>query len=406
MKRVIIFFIFSIFLITSFQVTAFAEEIYSSEESNTIETEAVWDFEDATEYISVEDIIISDFQNEMYIDDTQNLSATIVPQTATEQTVSYFSSNTKVATINQVGNLKAVGKGDCKIYASCGNKNVYYNLRVKVKTEAINVKSKFVVMKPDEQFDLEPNVQPSNASQNLKFSSTDSNVAAIDNNGIIKAKKAGNAAIIISNDDTTVSVNVIVNKSGSTKDNKDDSDKNKSSAETYQDDLLNKVTNSDEKEIVIEDISIISDEVLKALYGTNKTLIVKKPKYAVSICGTDILNAENEFNIDFSISKKDDGLLIDINSEQTIPGAITIQLKDIYEGYKYLYIYNDDLDEYTKLNTLSEDEFTATSGDFYLLTLNDINGFKINFLYIIGAIGILLILTIIYIFSRKKYWFW
>lgn len=406
MKRVITYFIFAIFLITSFQVTAFAEEINSTEEVNTVETEAIWDFEDTTEYISVEDIILSNFQNEMYIGDTQTLSATIVPQTATEQTVSYSSSNSKIATVNQIGNITAVGKGECKIYASCGNKEVSYSLKVKAKTEEINVKSKFVVMKPNEQFDLEPNVQPLNASQNLKFSSTDCNVATVDNNGIIKAKKAGNVAIIISNDDYTVSVNVIVNKSGSTKDNKDDLDKNKLSDETYQDDLLIKVTNSVEKEIVIEDISIISDEVLKELYGTNKTLIVKKPKYNVSICGTDILNAENEFNIDFSISKKDDGLLIDVNSEQTIPGAITIQLKEIYEGYKYLYIYKDDIGEYTKLNTLTEDEFTVTSGDVYFLTLNDINGFKINFIYIIGVIGILLMLTVIYIFSRKKYWFW
>ena len=183
-------------------------------------------YEAVTEYIPVEDIELSDFNEEMYVKDTQDLSATIFPANASEQTVRYSSSNTSVAKVSSIGKLTAVGKGSCRIYISCDNMTVYYDLRVKVKTESINVKSKYIVIKPNEQFQLEANVQPAEASQELSFKSNDDSVAVVGPDGVITAKSVGSTSVIVSNEDTTILVNIIVNEdgNGTTVQNKPDTD--------------------------------------------------------------------------------------------------------------------------------------------------------------------------------------
>ncbi len=73
------------------------------------------EYEPVTEYIPVEDIELPEFNEEMYVKDTQNLSATIIPTNASEQKIRYTSSNTSVARISSIGKLTAVGKGSCKL---------------------------------------------------------------------------------------------------------------------------------------------------------------------------------------------------------------------------------------------------------------------------------------------------
>ena len=37
---------------------------------------------------------------------------------------------------------------------------------------------------------------------------------------------------------------------------------------------------------------------------------------------------------------------------------------------------------------------------------NNMNRTPINFLWILGGAGVILLLSVIYIFTKKKYWFW
>ena len=60
------------------------------------------------EDIPVEDIEVSDFKSEMYVNDTQSLYATVFPNTATNQTIRYSSSNNAVATVSNGGKITAV----------------------------------------------------------------------------------------------------------------------------------------------------------------------------------------------------------------------------------------------------------------------------------------------------------
>lgn len=191
-------------------------EIYEPvTEANTVtELPAVNDNEikmPETEYVAVEDIVVSEFKDSMYVDETQNISPTVFPSDATDQRFTYSTSNQSVARIDRLGKITAVGGGTCYVSVECGGLTVSYSLRVKIKTESISVKSRYIVLKPGQQFGLEAKVSPPGASQVIKYKSQDEDVASADENGIITANDNGSTSIVISNEDYTMSVNVIVN---------------------------------------------------------------------------------------------------------------------------------------------------------------------------------------------------
>lgn len=362
-------------------------------------------YEPTTEYIPVEDIELSEFKEEMFVKDTQDLSATIIPANASEQTVHYSSSNSSVARINSIGKLTAVGKGSCRIYISCDNMTVYYDLRVKVKTESINVKSKYIVIKPDEKFDLETSVQPAEASQELSFKSNDEEVATVDSNGIITAKSSGSTSIIISNDDSTILVNVIVSTDSEKTSSQKNDFYNLKDSNGDIDDLAEQISKSTENHITVKELSKVSSDVLKELYGTDKVLTIEYPDYNVLINGRDIINPINELNPELEISIIKQGILINYISTDEMPGAITIILKNHMNDYKHLYILSDK-GNYTELSYNSDYKIKISSPGKYILSTQNMNGFRFNIVWILLILGILLVGSIIYIFSKKKYWLW
>ena len=85
-------------------------EIYEpvTEENTVTELPAVNDNEikmPETEYVAVEDIVVSEFKDSMYVDETQNLSPTVFPPDATEQRFTYSTSNQSVARIDRIGKM-------------------------------------------------------------------------------------------------------------------------------------------------------------------------------------------------------------------------------------------------------------------------------------------------------------
>lgn len=363
------------------------------------------EYEPVTEYIPVEDIELPEFNEEMYVKDTQNLSATIIPTNASEQTIRYTSSNTSVARISSIGKLTAVGKGSCRIYISCDNMTVYYDLRVKVKTESINVKNKYIVIKPNEQFNLEASVQPAEASQELSFKSNDDSVAVVGPDGVITAKSVGSTSVIVSNEDTTILVNIIVNEdgNGTPEQNKHDTDTSKKKDIT--DELTKQIKESNDNIVKVSGIRKISSSALKELYGTDKTLTVMFDDYDLSIRGQDIFNANNEINTILDLSETSDGLLINLTDENKLPGTISIALKNESDKYRYFYLMSDNK-EYQRLNALSNNVIKISSVGKYLLTEKNMNKFKINIVWVLSAAGVILLMSLIYIFTKKKYWFW
>ena len=127
--------------------------------------------------------------------------------------------------------------------------------------------------------------------------------------------------------------------------------------------------------------------------------------YDLSIRGQDIFNANNEINTILDLSETSDGLLINMTDENKLPGTITVSLKNDPNTYKYFYLMNNSKD-YQMLNTLSNNTIKISSVGEYLLTEKNMNKFKINIVWVLGAAGVILLMSLIYIFTKKKYWFW
>lgn len=387
-------------------------EIYEpvTEENTVTELPAVNDNEikmPETEYVAVEDIVVSEFKDSMYVDETQNISPTVFPSDATDQRFTYSTSNQSVARIDRLGKITAVGGGTCYVSVECGGLTVSYSLRVKIKTESISVKSRYIVLKPGQQFGLEAKVSPPGASQVIKYKSQNEDIASADENGIITANDNGSTSIVISNEDYTMSVNVIVNTDG--KVNADDSktnDINDSSIKS-QDKLAEKIRNSAEETIVASNVKKISSEVLREMYGTDKKLIIECDGYDIYLNGRDISNAENELFTELDFTETDKGIMLSQSEQYRLPGKISIKLRNSKSDYKYFYMCSNDGKSFRKLNALSGDNtFSINSAGDYLLTTERAESFRINIVWVLGAAGVILLMSVVYIFTKRKYWFW
>lgn len=354
-----------------------------------------------TEHIFVKNIELAEFTQEMYVNDTQTLSPTILPADATNQNVSYSSSNNSVATISQIGKITAIGKGSCKIFIEADGFSTYYNLEVKVKTTNINVKSNFVVLKLGEQFSLEGSVTPKEAPQELTYKSKNEEVATVDKTGTIFSHKIGDTMITVSNEDTTVMINVIVSADENLIESIDNSN-TKIQENDNLNSIVKKIKNSPEDTVVTKDITKISKEILRELHETEKNLIIECDDYNIYLNGKWIINATNEIDTKIIFIEKDNGLEFEISDN--LPGKIELQFKNKLLNYNYLYFYDNE--KYSILNTNSTEKVLIDTSGKYYLKKDKIGGFKINFLWIIGGIGVILTFFVIYIFTKKKYWFW
>lgn len=360
-----------------------------------------------TEYVAVQDVVVSEFKKTMYIDDTQNLSATVFPSTATDHDIYYSSSDWSVAKVDKLGKVTAVGSGTCTIGVSCGGKYAGYSLEVKVKTEGISVKSKYIVLKPGDEYSLEAKAVPDKASQSIKYKSQNKEVVTVSENGVLKAVGNGSTSVLITNDDYTMSVNVIVNTEGAADPQNEIKENSTDSQNASADSLAEKIRNSAEEKIVVNNTGKITSEALKALYGTDKTLIVECEDYDIYLNGRDVINADNELSTELNFTETSKGLLVSQKDDKKLPGKISIKLKNDDSAYRYIYLCREDGESYRKLNTLTDrNMFSISSAGEYLITEKKAVSLRISIVWILGAAGVILAMSVIYIFTKRKYWFW
>ena len=106
-------------ILTNFMVIINAEE---SEKTATYETTSA--------EIVANEIDMGDYSDTMTVGEKQLLSVTVLPLDATNQTVTYSSSNTDVATVNGLGRISAVSVGTTTITANCNGITSSVNITV------------------------------------------------------------------------------------------------------------------------------------------------------------------------------------------------------------------------------------------------------------------------------------
>lgn len=144
----------------------------------------------------------------MYVDDVACLKVVFTPNYVTDKSVTWLSSDDNVAVVTQNGVVTALQEGTVTITATSANGNtdtiVITILPPIVKSIKIYLFSKTIKVGSIVQFDYFV-VTPSSVDlTTLNYSSSDENVAVIDNNGNITAVGAGTVEIKVASPDDTI----------------------------------------------------------------------------------------------------------------------------------------------------------------------------------------------------------
>lgn len=131
-------------------------------------------------------------------DATLTLKATIKPSNATDKTVTWSSSNKKVATVSSKGVVTPVGKGTATITAKSEN-GLKATCKVTVYQLVTGVKlSETASVYAGEKLTLKATVSPSDANeQTVTWSSSNASVAKVSTKGVVTGVKAGTAVITV-----------------------------------------------------------------------------------------------------------------------------------------------------------------------------------------------------------------
>ena len=167
--------------------------------------------------IIAKSIVLSENEIGLKINGTRQLTVKISPDNTTNKSVVWESSNSNIATVNSNGLVKAINIGQAIITVKTVDGNVKSQCKVVVSKEAIepteiNFSDKNIKLKVNEEKVLSYQILPKNANiSNFKFTSSNSSIVSVNNTGIIKGIKKGNATItMIVNNKIRNSINITV----------------------------------------------------------------------------------------------------------------------------------------------------------------------------------------------------
>ena len=143
--------------------------------------------------------------------ETLQLTATIYPDSATNKTVTWKSSDEKVATVDESGEVTAVGNGTANITATTEDGNFKATCQVTVEIPELTLsldKSELTLTQTEEQQKLTATV--SDPEEKVTWLSSDPFVATVTRDGTVTAIANGTATITASARDKTASCTVEV----------------------------------------------------------------------------------------------------------------------------------------------------------------------------------------------------
>lgn len=147
--------------------------------------------------------------------ETQQVTAVVLPNDATDQTLAWSSDNTSVATVSIDGLITAVGKGSAVISAAniASGKSATVDVTVSQLVTSVVLEDDIDVV-ISEIYQLDSTVLPANANDmSLTWVSSDPSIATVDASGVVTAMTIGTATITatntVSNESDTLLVNVI-----------------------------------------------------------------------------------------------------------------------------------------------------------------------------------------------------
>ena len=155
-----------------------------------------------------------------------NLNATVLPNNATDRTVTWSTSNAEVATVSN-GTVRGIKAGNAVITATAGNKSASIIVTVQnngavlqsISISGSGVSGGKLTLAQNKSVQLSVKANPSNATVGAAYwSSSDTSVATVDGNGKVTAKKEGVTAITVTASGKSAAIVLTVSKNGGSSD--------------------------------------------------------------------------------------------------------------------------------------------------------------------------------------------
>lgn len=146
---------------------------------------------------AVESVELDKHDAEVIIGSTIQLNAVVTPSDATDKTLSWSSSDDKVATVSDAGLVTGVAEGTADITVRCGDKSDVCRVSVKIiPVESITLSKTSVTLVEGEICQLTATVNPSDATyKDVVWASDNESVATVDASGTVTAVAGGEAVI-------------------------------------------------------------------------------------------------------------------------------------------------------------------------------------------------------------------
>lgn len=167
--------------------------------------------------INATEIEFGEYQDIMKPKQRQTMMVMIFPESTTDKTVKFTSSDSSVAKINQLGMITALKEGETIIRAACGEAATEFKLSVTKEgagykpVEKIELADTLDKLEVDQTAQLYASVIPVDATkQIITYTSQTPEIASVTSKGTIKGLKPGTAVITISADNCKMDVTISV----------------------------------------------------------------------------------------------------------------------------------------------------------------------------------------------------
>lgn len=166
--------------------------------------------------INVESVSLDNSSLSMNVNDKKKLNATVKPDNASNKNIIWDSSDSSIVAVDDSGNVTAISEGTAIIsvttedggYKASCEINV---LKSFVSVTGVSLDKNNVELKEGENTKLSATITPSDASnKNVSWSSSNPEIATVDNNGKVIAISEGTAAITVTTDDGNYKANCVV----------------------------------------------------------------------------------------------------------------------------------------------------------------------------------------------------
>lgn len=162
-------------------------------------------FAKVVELIPAESILVNPKSVSLRINEQTNISASVLPTNANDNTFSWYSEDESIAKVSNSGLIIAVSPGLVKIYAASNyNPDVkdFCEVTVVQPVTGIQLAKNELELEEDESIKLQASVLPANATnKNVNWTSSDVSVAMVSPDGTVYAIKPGQATIMATTED-------------------------------------------------------------------------------------------------------------------------------------------------------------------------------------------------------------